>query len=138
MRVVLAFSGGLDTSFCVSWLTERLSAEVVTVTVDTGGSSAEALAAIARRATALGASRHVTVDAKSLVYDRHVSWLIRGNVLRGEVYPLCVAAERTRQAIEVARVAREIGADAVAHGSTGAGNDQIRFDVIWRVLLPDA
>ena len=138
MRVVLAFSGGLDTSFCVSWLVERLSAEVVTVTVDTGGSSAEALEAIARRATALGASRHVTVDAKSLVYDRHVSWLIRGNVLRGEVYPLCVAAERTRQAIEVARVAREVGADAVAHGSTGAGNDQIRFDVIWRVLLPDA
>lgn len=136
MKVVLAFSGGLDTSFCVPFLREAHGAEVVTVIVNTGGASREALDEVARRARALGAADHVEVDARASVFDEHVAWLIRGNVLRGEVYPLCVGAERTRQAIEVARVAREIGADAVAHGSTGAGNDQVRFDVVLRVLLP--
>lgn len=136
MKVVLAFSGGLDTSFCVPWLRETLGADVVTVTVNTGGATRKALDAVALRARELGATRHVEIDARATVYDHHVSWLVRGNVLRGEVYPLCVGAERTRQAIEVARVAREIGADAVAHGSTGAGNDQVRFDVVLRVLLP--
>ncbi|HEX6851124.1 MAG TPA: argininosuccinate synthase domain-containing protein [Candidatus Polarisedimenticolaceae bacterium] len=137
MRVVLAFSGGLDTSFCVPWLEETLGAEVVTVFVNTGGADRAALDQVAAQSKALGAARHVEIDARRAVYDHHVAWLIRGNVLRGEVYPMCVGAERTRQAIEVARVAREIGADAVAHGSTGAGNDQIRFDVVLRVLLPE-
>ena len=137
MRVVLAFSGGLDTSFCVPWLRETLGAEVVTVFVNTGGADRAALDQVAAQSKALGAARHVEIDARRAVYDHHVAWLIRGNVLRGEVYPMCVGAERTRQAIEVARVAREIGADAVAHGSTGAGNDQIRFDVVLRVLLPE-
>lgn len=138
MKVALAFSGGLDTSFCVPWLAEEHGAEVVTVLVNTGGASREALDAAAAQAAALGSVRHVEVDARRKVYDDHVSWLVRGNVLRGEAYPLCVGAERTCQAMEVARVARETGCDAVAHGSTGAGNDQVRFDVVLRVLLPEA
>ena len=137
MRVVLAFSGGLDTTFCLAWLRETQRADVVAVTVDTAGTAPAEIRALAARATALGAAEHRTVDARRAVWDEHVSWLVRGNVLRGEVYPLCVAAERTRQAIEVARIAAELGADAVAHGSTGAGNDQVRFDVVLRVLLPD-
>ncbi len=137
MKIALAFSGGLDTSFCVPWLREVRKAEVVTVFVDTGGADRETLDAVATRAKALGAARHVEVDAKQKVWDDHVSWLVRGNVLRGEVYPLSVGAERTCQAIEVARVARETGCTAVAHGSTGAGNDQVRFDVAFRVLVPD-
>ncbi len=143
MKIVLAFSGGLDTSFCVPWLKESWPGrnptdpvEVITVTVNTGGATDEDLAEIATQASAVGASAHREVDARQAVYDHFISTLIRGNVLRGEVYPLSVAAERTQQAIEVARVAREVGADAVAHGSTGAGNDQIRFDVALRVLLP--
>ena len=135
MRVALAYSGGLDTSWCVAHLARERGAEVVTVTVDTGGRSREELDTIAARARALGAVRHVEVDARRAAWDSFVSLLVQGNVLRGEVYPLSVAAERTQQAIEVARVAREVGADAVAHGCTGAGNDQVRFDVAFRVLL---
>ena len=137
MKVVLAFSGGLDTSFCVPWLREEKNADVVTVTVNTGGASPRELEGIALQAKKVGAVEHRSVDARQLVWDDFVTTLIRGNVLRGEVYPLCVAAERTTQAREVARVAKEIGADAVAHGSTGAGNDQVRFDVALRVLLPE-
>ncbi|MFZ5623288.1 MAG: argininosuccinate synthase [Gemmatimonadota bacterium] len=134
--IALAFSGGLDTSYCVPRLTERGYA-VHTVFVDTGGTPPEQVEAIRRQALAVGAVAHHTVDAKALVYDRFVRYLIQGNVLRGEVYPLSVAAERTQQAISVIEVARAIGAKAVAHGSTGAGNDQIRFDVAIRVLAPD-
>jgi len=135
-RVVLAFSGGLDTTFCAAWLTAERGAEVTTVVVDTGGMSREELDRVAARSAAAGAVAHREVDARAAVFDRFVATLIRGNVLRGGVYPVSVAAERTQQAIEVARVAREVGADAVAHGSTGAGNDQVRFDVAFRVLLP--
>ncbi|MCK6527459.1 argininosuccinate synthase [Myxococcota bacterium] len=135
-RVVLAFSGGLDTSWCVLHLI-GLGAEVVTVTVDTGGLDEAERRRIGERAGELGASRHVLVDARDRVYEDHVSWLIRANARRGGVYPLCVGAERVVQARTVARVAREVCADAVAHGSTGAGNDQIRFDVALRALLPD-
>jgi argininosuccinate synthase len=109
---------------------------VVTVTVDTGGATREDLDRIAAQARAVGATEHVEVDARQAVWDGWIATLVRGNVLRGEVYPLCVAAERAQQAIEVARVAKETGAGAVAHGSTGAGNDQVRFDVAFRVLLP--
>jgi argininosuccinate synthase len=137
MKIALAFSGGLDTSLCVPWLTEELGAEVITVTVNTGGASREDLDRVAAQSRAVGAAMHREIDARTAVYDGFVATLIRGNVLRGEVYPLCVAAERTQQAIEVARVAREVGAKAVAHGSTGAGNDQVRFDVAFRVLVPD-
>lgn len=134
--VLLAFSGGLDTSWCVLHLTETLGREVVTVTVDTGGFSAEELDRIAHRAGELGADLHYTVDARQVVAKRFGRYFIAANALRGGVYPLCVAAERVVQAEEVARKAKGIGASAVAHGSTGAGNDQIRFDVAMRVLLP--
>ena len=134
--LALAFSGGLDTSYCVPRLTEQGYA-VHTVYVNTGGSSADERAAIRRQAEAVGAVQHHEVDARSEVFDRFVRYLIQGNVLRGEVYPLSVAAERTQQAISVIAVARSIGATAVAHGSTGAGNDQVRFDIALRVLAPE-
>ena len=134
--VALAFSGGLDTSYCVPRLAEQGFA-VHTVYVNTGGSTADDLAAIARQARAVGAVDHHEVDARAEVFTRFVRFLIQGNVLRGEVYPLSVSAERTQQAISVIDVARQIGARAVAHGSTGAGNDQVRFDVAFRVLAPD-
>jgi argininosuccinate synthase len=134
--IALAFSGGLDTSYCVPRLAED-GWTVHTVYVDTGGSSAADRAAIRRQADAVGAVAHHEVDARERVYDRFVRYLIQGNVLRGEVYPLSVAAERTQQALSVADVAIGIGAAAVAHGSTGAGNDQVRFDVALRVLAPE-
>jgi argininosuccinate synthase len=134
--LALAFSGGLDTSYCVPRLRERGYA-VHTVYVNTGGSSVEERAAIRRQAEAVGAAAHHEVDARYAVFQRFVRFLIQGNVLRGEVYPLSVAAERTQQALALVQAAREIGATAVAHGSTGAGNDQIRFDVALRVLAPD-
>ena len=134
--LALAFSGGLDTSYCVPRLAED-GWTVHTVFVDTGGSSAEERAAIRRQAQAVGAVDHHEIDAREQVFDRFVRFLVQGNVLRGEVYPLSVAAERTQQALSVVATAREIGARAVAHGSTGAGNDQIRFDVALRVLAPD-
>ena len=134
--IALAFSGGLDTSYCVPRLTDDGWA-VHTVYVDTGGASSAERRAIRRQAERVGAVEHHEVDARQDVYDRFVRFLIQGNVLRGEVYPLSVAAERTQQALSVIDVARRIGAQAVAHGSTGAGNDQIRFDVALRVLAPD-
>ncbi|MDJ0523007.1 MAG: argininosuccinate synthase [Planctomycetota bacterium] len=136
-KIALAFSGGLDTSFLAIWLREQTGAEVVTVTVDTGGFSDEELAAIATRAGELGIQDHRVVDAKADVYDRYVSYLIKGNCLRGGTYPVSVGAERTAQAEAVVNVAKEVGAGAVAHGSTRAGNDQIRFDVAIRALAPD-
>jgi argininosuccinate synthase len=134
--LALAFSGGLDTSYCVARLREEGWA-VHTVYVNTGGAGPEERAAIRAQALAVGAAEHHEIDARAEVFDRFVRFLIQGNVLRGEVYPLSVAAERTQQAISVIETARSIGARAVAHGSTGAGNDQIRFDVALRVLAPE-
>jgi argininosuccinate synthase len=134
--LALAFSGGLDTSYCVPRLAERGFA-VHTVFVNTGGTTAEQCAAIREQARAVGAVEHHEVDARAAVFDRFVRFLIQANVLRGEVYPLSVAAERTQQAISVVEVARAIGAVAVAHGSTGAGNDQVRFDIAFRVLAAE-
>ncbi len=136
-KVVLAFSGGLDTSFCAIWLREQLGAEVVTAFVDTGGFRDEEVKAIAARAAELGIKDHRHIDARDDVWDRFVAYLIKGNCLRGGTYPVSVGAERTAQAEAVVRVAREVGATAIAHGSTGAGNDQIRFDVAVRALAPD-
>jgi len=133
--LALAFSGGLDTSYCVPRLAEA-GWEVHTVYVNTGGTSAEDRAAIGTQAMQVGAAAHHEVDAQAEVYQRFVRFLIQGNVLRGEVYPLSVAAERTQQALSLVEVAGRIGARAVAHGSTGAGNDQVRFDVALRVLAP--
>jgi argininosuccinate synthase len=134
--LALAFSGGLDTSYCVPKLSEA-GWQVHTVFVNTGGTTAADRAAIAAQARAVGAFAHHEIDAEQQVFDRFVRYLIFGNILRGEVYPLSVAAERTQQAISVVAVARQIAAQAVAHGSTGAGNDQVRFDVALRVLAPD-
>lgn len=134
---VLAFSGGLDTSYCLKLLSAEEGREVHTVTVNTGGFSAVELNAIATRARALGAAAHRTIDRVGAYYSSCVRYLLFGNVLRGNAYPLSVGAERAFQAQAVAEYAREVGAAAVAHGSTGAGNDQVRFDVVFRVLLPD-
>ncbi|HKV74898.1 MAG TPA: argininosuccinate synthase domain-containing protein, partial [Gemmatimonadales bacterium] len=135
-ELVLAFSGGLDTSYCVPFLTEQ-GWTVHTVYVDTGGATDAELNAIAEQAKRVGAASHRAVDARQQVFDRFVRYLIQANVLRGNVYPLSVAAERAQQAISVIEVARALGATAIAHGSTGAGNDQVRFDVAFRVLAPD-
>ena len=134
--LVLAFSGGLDTSYCVPRLAEAGWA-VHTCYVDTGGATEGEADAIHAQAAAVGAVRHHHVDARAQVFDRFVRFLIQANVLRGGVYPLSVAAERTQQAISVIGVARQVAASAVAHGSTGAGNDQVRFDAALRVLAPD-
>ncbi|MBI3051573.1 argininosuccinate synthase [Candidatus Woesearchaeota archaeon] len=135
-KIVLAFSGGLDTSFCIVHLREKYNAEVVTVTVDTGGFARKELAEIARQSKKLGAARHYAVDGKKQVFESFVSYLIKGNILRGGVYPLSVGAERVVQAAEVARIAVKEKADAIAHGSTGAGNDQVRFDLAFSVMIP--
>jgi len=134
--LALAFSGGLDTSYCVPRLAEA-GWTVHTVYVNTGGASPQDREAICRQAESVGAVQHHEIDARQEVFDRFVRFLVQGNVLRGEVYPLSVAAERTQQALSLVETAQRIGARAVAHGSTGAGNDQVRFDVALRVLAPD-
>lgn len=135
-KVVLAFSGGLDTSFCLVWLREEKAAEVVPVTVDTGGFSATERKAIEKRARELGAPGLHWIDGRKKLFGRFLTYLIFGNCLKGGVYPYSVSAERTLQAEEVVAVARRVGATAVAHGSTGAGNDQVRFDGVIRVVAP--
>lgn len=137
MAIVLAFSGGLDTSFCVPYLAETFDEPVCTVTVDTGGLSEQDARAVEARALELGAARHILIDARKALFDDHLSYLIKGNVLRGGVYPLCVGPERVTQARMAVQAARDTGARALAHGSTGAGNDQVRFDVAVRLLAND-
>jgi len=134
--VILAFSGGLDTSFCVPWLKETYGRDVITACVDTGGIDAEAAADLERRALALGAIEHVLLDAKQDFFDNVIRFLIAGNVLRGNAYPLCVGAERGLQAERLAAIAAERSATTVAHGCTAAGNDQVRFEVALRTLNP--
>ena len=134
--IILAFSGGLDTSFCVPWLKETYGREVITATIDTGGIDAEAAAALEERARALGAIEHVLVDCKQDFFDTVIRHLIAGNVLRGQTYPLCVGAERGLQAERLAYLAKDRGATTVAHGCTAAGNDQVRFEVALRTLHP--
>lgn len=135
--IVLAFSGGLDTSFCVPWLRERYARPIVTVTVDTGGLNATTRRDLARRSHELGAVRHLLREAKGEYFEETLRYLLMGNVLRGQLYPLCVGAERSLQARMVAETAHEVGASAVAHGCTAAGNDQVRFEVALRTLAPD-
>jgi argininosuccinate synthase len=134
---VLAFSGGLDTSFCVPWLREQ-GYDVVTATVNTDGFGPDDLAQIEARSAELGAVAHHSIDGAQQLWDLVVAYVIKGNVLRGGVYPLCAGPERVVQAMEVVKIARLYGADAIAHGSTGAGNDQVRFDLAVRVLMPEA
>ena len=134
--IILAFSGGLDTSFCVPWLKETYGREVITACVDTGGIDADAAVALERRAYALGAVEHLLIDAKQEFFDTVIRYLIAGNVLRGQAYPLCVGAERGLQAERLAKLAKARGATTVAHGCTAAGNDQVRFEVALRTLNP--
>ncbi|TDS14080.1 argininosuccinate synthase [Sphingobacterium paludis] len=135
-KVVLAFSGGLDTSFCCIYLTKDLGLEVHSVVVNTGGFSAEELAAIEKRAYDLGVKSHSAIDETEDYYRDTIKYLIFGNVLKNATYPLSVSAERVCQATAIANYAKKIGAACVAHGSTGAGNDQVRFDMIFNTLIP--
>lgn len=135
-KVVLAYSGGLDTSYCVKYLSEEMGFEVYTALANTGGFTLGELAAIEEKAYALGARRHVTLDVTAEYYDKCIKYMIFGNVLRNKTYPISVSSERTFQALAIVRYAKEIGADALAHGSTGAGNDQVRFDLCFSVFAP--
>ncbi len=135
--IVLAYSGGLDTSFCVPWLKETYNRPVVTVTVNTGGLDASAEAHLDAHARNLGAIDHRLVEARGEFFDQVLKYLIMGNVRRGALYPLCVGAERGVQARHLATTARAMGASVVAHGCTAAGNDQVRFEVILKALAPD-
>ena len=135
--IILAFSGGLDTSFCVPWLRQNYGRDVITACVDTGGIDADAAIALEEKALALGAIEHILIDAKQDFFDTVIRYLIAGNVLRGQAYPLCVGAERGLQAERLAKIAAERGATTVAHGCTAAGNDQVRFEVALRTLNPD-
>lgn len=136
-KVVLAFSGGLDTSFCAKYLSSDLGYEVHTAIANTGGFSNEELAEIERRAMKLGVKSHTTLDVTSEYYSKSIRYMIAGNVLRNGTYPISVSSERIFQAIAIIEYAKSIGADAVAHGSTGAGNDQVRFDLTFQILAPD-
>lgn len=136
-KVLLAFSGGLDTSYCARYLAIDLGMEVHTVIVNTGGFTAAELEQIASRARSCNVASHATLDRTQELYDRVLRFLIAGNVLKNDTYPLSVSAERIVQAIAIAEHAKQIGATHLAHGSTGAGNDQIRFDLIFRILCPE-
>jgi len=135
-KVVLGFSGGLDTTFCVKYLSEDKGYEVHSVIVNTGGFTAEELQKIEVHALNLGVKTHTTVDAVKGYYDRIIKYLIFGNCLKNNTYPLSVSAERLSQALHIAEHAQKLNADAVAHGSTGAGNDQVRFDMIFHIMIP--
>ena len=135
--ILLAFSGGLDTSFCVPWLKDTYQRPVITVTVDTGGIDAAAAQSLAERSALLGAVEHHLIDARSAYFDQVLKFLIMGNIRRGNVYPLCVGAERVLQAQTIAQMALSRKTEMVAHGCTAAGNDQVRFEVALRTLAPD-
>ena len=135
--IVLAYSGGLDTSFLVPWLKENYNRPIITVTVDTGGIDAAAAKTLKERALALGAVEHHQVDARADYFEQVLRFLIMGNVRRGQLYPLCVGAERVMQAQTIALMARKLGTGSIAHGCTAAGNDQVRFEVALRTLAPE-
>ena len=136
-KVLLAFSGGLDTSFCVPYLMHEKQMEVHTALINTGGFSALELETIAHKAKQLGSTSHVNIDAIDAFYKEGIRYLLFGNILKNDTYPLSVSSERIFQALALVEHARKIGASALAHGSTGAGNDQVRFDLVFNVLAPD-
>ena len=135
-KVVLGFSGGLDTSYCVKYLHNDLGYEVHSITVNTGGFSDDELKQIEAHARTLGVTTHTTVNAVKSYYDSIIRYLVFGNVLKNNTYPLSVSAERLSQALHIAEHVKKLNADAVAHGSTGGGNDQVRFDMIFNIMIP--
>ncbi|MES1216666.1 MAG: argininosuccinate synthase [Bacteroidota bacterium] len=135
-KIVLGFSGGLDTSYCVKYLGEEKGYEIHSIIVNTGGFSEEELKQIEAHAYKLGVKTHTTIDAVKGYYDRIIKYLIFGNILKNNTYPLSVSAERLSQALHIAEHVKKLNADAVAHGSTGAGNDQVRFDMIFHIMIP--
>ena len=135
-KVVIGFSGGLDTSYCVKYFTDELNYEVHSIIVNTGGFTFKELEDIESHAKALGVTTHTTVEATKSYYDSIIKYLIYGNVLKNNTYPLSVSAERLSQALHIAEHVKKLNADAVAHGSTGAGNDQVRFDMIFHIMIP--
>lgn len=137
-KVVLGFSGGLDTTYCVKYLTEEKGYEVHSIIVNTGGFGDEELEKIEEHAYTLGVKSHTTVNAVKGYYDRIIKFLVFGNVLKNNTYPLSVSAERLVQALHIAEHVKHLNADAVAHGSTGAGNDQVRFDMVFHIMIPAA
>ncbi|MGA9325161.1 MAG: argininosuccinate synthase domain-containing protein, partial [Salegentibacter sp.] len=136
-KVVIAYSGGLDTSYCAKYLSDEEKFEVHAVSVNTGGFSEEEIEKIGSNAKKIGAATYKNIDAVKSFYQKVVKFLIFGNVLKNDTYPLSVSAERIVQAIEIVNYAKEIGAEYIAHGSTGAGNDQVRFDMIFQIIAPN-
>ncbi|MFS4494333.1 argininosuccinate synthase [Maribacter sp. 2308TA10-17] len=137
MKLVLAYSGGLDTSYCAKYLSKEKGYEVHAVSVNTGGFSSEEIKSIEGKALQLGATSYTSIDAVQTFYEKVVKYLIFGNVLKNNTYPLSVSAERIVQAIEIVNYAKKVGAKYIAHGSTGAGNDQVRFDMIFQIIAPE-
>ena len=135
-KIVLGFSGGLDTTYCVKYLTEEKGYEVHSIIVNTGGFTDDELKKIEAHAYKLGVKTHTTIDAVKGYYDRIIKYLIFGNCLKNNTYPLSVSAERLSQALHIAEHVKKLAAKAVAHGSTGAGNDQVRFDMIFHIMIP--
>jgi len=135
-KIVLGFSGGLDTTYCVKYLTEEKGYKVHSIIVNTGGFTGDELKKIEAHAYKLGVKTHTTVDAVKGYYDRIIKYLIFGNCLKNNTYPLSVSAERLSQALHIAEHVKKLDAKAVAHGSTGAGNDQVRFDMIFHIMIP--
>jgi len=136
-KLVLAYSGGLDTSYCAKHLSKDKGFEVHAVSVNTGGFSKEEISQIEKKSLELGATSYKSIDAVQTFYDKVVKYLIFGNVLKNNTYPLSVSAERIVQAIEIVNYAKKVGANYIAHGSTGAGNDQVRFDMIFQIIAPE-
>ena len=136
-KLVLAYSGGLDTSYCAKYLSQEEGYEVHAVSVNTGGFSSKEIEEIGNKAQLLGASSYQSINAVQNYYEQVIKYLIFGNVLRNNTYPLSVSAERIVQAMEIVKYAKEIGAEYIAHGSTGAGNDQVRFDSIFQIMAPE-
>ncbi|MCF6180656.1 argininosuccinate synthase domain-containing protein [Lutibacter sp.] len=136
-KVIVAYSGGLDTSYCVKYLQNELNLEVYSVLVNTGGFSEEELKIVEAKAYEMGVASHINKNILEEYYNKAIKYMVFGNVLKNNTYPLSVSAERVFQAIEVVKYAKEMGAKYIAHGSTGAGNDQVRFDMIFQTLAPE-